>query len=32
VPSEGTSYFHEARQGKAGDLVPVWVDQVLARL
>jgi NAD-dependent deacetylase len=32
VESEGTSYFHEARHGRAGELVPVWVDQVLARL
>jgi NAD-dependent deacetylase len=30
--SEGTHFFHEARQGRAGDLVPVWVDQVLGRL
>ena len=28
-PSEGTYFFHEARQGRAGDLVPVWVDEVL---
>ncbi len=29
-PSEGTAWFDEARHGKAGDLVPVWVDDVLA--
>ncbi|TCJ23182.1 NAD-dependent deacylase [Nocardioides jejuensis] len=28
-PSEGTHWFDEARHGKAGDLVPRWVDQVL---
>jgi NAD-dependent deacetylase len=28
-PSEGSFFFHEARQGRAGDLVPVWVDEVL---
>lgn len=28
-PSEGTSWFDEARHGRAGDLVPVWVDEVL---
>jgi NAD-dependent deacetylase len=32
VASDGTSYFHESRHGRAGELVPVWVDQVLARL
>lgn len=30
LPSEGTSYFHESRQGLAGELVPAWVDGVLA--
>ncbi|HWJ82572.1 MAG TPA: NAD-dependent deacylase [Nocardioides sp.] len=30
VPSEGTPFFDEARHGPAGDLVPAWVDQVLA--
>jgi NAD-dependent deacetylase len=29
-PSEGTHLFHEARHGRAGDLVPVWVREVLA--
>lgn len=29
VPSEGTAYFHEARHGRAGQLVPAWVDEVL---
>jgi len=28
-PSEGTSFFHESRQGPAGVLVPAWVDEVL---
>lgn len=28
-PSEGSGYFHEARQGAAGQLVPQWVDEVL---
>lgn len=31
-PSEGTAFFDEARHGKAGDLVPAWVDELLARL
>ncbi|MCW2854288.1 MAG: cobB 2 [Nocardioides sp.] len=30
LPSEGTSFFHESRQGPAGLLVPAWVDEVLA--
>ena len=30
APSEGTSFFHESRQGRAGDLVPAWVDDLLA--
>jgi NAD-dependent deacetylase len=29
-PSEGTHLFEAARQGRAGDLVPAWVDEVLA--
>ena len=29
-PSEGASDFIEARYGKATDIVPVWVDEVLA--
>jgi len=28
-PSEGSFFFHEARQGRAGDLVPSWVDELL---
>jgi NAD-dependent deacetylase len=31
-PSEGSYFFHEARQGRAGDLVPTWVDEVLHAL
>jgi len=27
--SEGSHFFHETRLGKAGELVPVWVDEVL---
>jgi len=29
VPSEGTHFFHEARHGRAGDLVPAWVAGLL---
>jgi len=29
VPSEGSHLFHEARHGRAGELVPAWVDQLL---
>lgn len=29
-PSEGSFHFHESRMGKAGELVPDWVEQVLA--
>ncbi|TIC85040.1 NAD-dependent deacylase [Nocardioides sp. GY 10113] len=28
-PSEGTFFFHEARHGRAGELVPAWVDEIL---
>ncbi|KAA1421760.1 NAD-dependent deacylase [Nocardioides humilatus] len=28
-PSEGTHFFHEARHGRAGDLVPVWVGELV---
>ena len=28
-PSEGSYHFHESRLGKAGELVPAWVDEVL---
>jgi NAD-dependent deacetylase len=30
VPSEGTPFFQECRHGPAGELVPAWVDEVLA--
>jgi NAD-dependent deacetylase len=30
-PSEGTHLFDEARHGRAGELVPAWVDSLLAR-
>lgn len=29
--SDGTSDFHESRRGRATDLVPAWVDEVLGR-
>jgi NAD-dependent deacetylase len=29
-PSLGSVYFHESRIGRAGELVPAWVDEVLA--
>jgi NAD-dependent deacetylase len=29
-PSLGSLYFHEARTGPAGELVPEWVEEVLA--
>lgn len=28
-PSEGSHFFHESRQGRAGDLVPRWVREIL---
>lgn len=28
-PSDGSLYFDESRMGKAGDLVPAWVEDVL---
>jgi len=28
-PSEGSHFFHDTRLGKAGELVPSWVDEVL---
>ncbi len=28
--SEGSHWFEESRQGRAGELVPAWVDEVLA--
>jgi NAD-dependent deacetylase len=30
-PSEGTHHFDEARHGRAGELVPAWVDSLLAK-
>jgi NAD-dependent protein deacetylase/lipoamidase len=29
-PSLGSAYFHESRTGKAGILVPAWVEEMLA--
>ena len=29
--SEGSHWFHESRLGRAGELVPQWVDEVLRR-
>lgn len=31
-PSEGITFFQHSRQGRAGVLVPQWVDEVLAEL
>jgi len=31
-PSEGSIFFHESRMGRAGDLVPAFVDNLLDRL
>ena len=31
-PSEGSAAFHESRLGKAGDLVPLWVDEITQKL
>jgi NAD-dependent deacetylase len=28
-PSQGSIFFHETRLGKAGELVPIWVEEVL---
>ena len=30
-PSEGASLFHEARAGRASDLVPAFVDELMHR-
>lgn len=30
-PSEGSFFFHESRMGRAGELVPEWVEDLLAR-
>lgn len=29
-PSQGSYFFHESRIGRAGDLVPAWVEEMLA--
>lgn len=29
-PSQGSLFFHESRIGRAGELVPAWVEEVLA--
>lgn len=29
-PSEGSFHFHESRMGKAGELVPGWVEEILS--
>jgi NAD-dependent deacetylase len=29
-PSEGSFHFHESRMGRAGELVPDWVEQLLS--
>jgi len=29
-PSQGSIYFHESRMGKAAELVPTWVEELLA--
>ncbi len=31
VPSEGSFFFHEARHGPAGEIVPAWVEELLGR-
>jgi len=31
-PSEGSAHFAQSRLGKAGDLVPVWVEEILQNL
>jgi len=28
-PSEGSFHFHESRMGRAGELVPAWVEEIL---
>jgi NAD-dependent deacetylase len=30
-PSQGSIFFHESRIGRAGELVPAWVDELLLR-
>lgn len=29
-PSDGSLYFHESRMGRAGELVPAWVENILS--
>jgi len=29
-PSQGSVMFHESRMGKAGELVPIWVEEMLS--
>ncbi|MEO6256695.1 MAG: NAD-dependent protein deacylase, partial [Sphingomicrobium sp.] len=29
-PSQGSLFFHESRIGRAGELVPAWVNSLLA--
>jgi NAD-dependent deacetylase len=29
APSEGSHFFHESRQGRAGELVPAWVEELI---
>lgn len=31
-PSQGSIHFHESRMGRASDLVPAWVDEVMGGL
>ena len=31
-PSQGSTFFDESRIGKAGELVPAWVEEVLSPL
>jgi NAD-dependent deacetylase len=30
-PSQGSIFFHETRLGRAGELVPSWVEEVLGQ-
>jgi NAD-dependent deacetylase len=30
-PSQGSIFFHETRLGRASEIVPVWVEEVLAQ-
>jgi NAD-dependent deacetylase len=29
-PSQGSLFFDDSRMGRAGELVPAWVEEVLA--